>query len=349
MKNTQMTRILNCLVLIVLITGVSSCTPENSEITEGFTPSPITTEISSETLVDETPLPTEEKGVVILTKSQNADSFVFSRTEETLESLTADHDLDLEIIENFSGEMLTPTTKIVVLVGEGLDPLDMAQSSPNVQFIVIDNPAVVPGMNVSLVGGSDDPQRIAFMAGYLAALISEDYKVSALVSTDVDSPDALVEAFVIGARFFCGICQPKFPPYNTFPRWETVDVADFSAGYQGAIDSLVAIGTEILYLEKSLITPEILTYLGESGVKVISNGEPDILVNHWVGTLNADPQAGLIDIWPSILAGTGGQQALINIVLMDMDSGLVSEGRYRLFEETVSNLKAGSISFESTP
>jgi hypothetical protein len=348
MKNSVIHRINIWILLIATMVAVTACAPESPEVIEELTPSPTLTDTTPELTEEKTEVPKAQERV-ILAYSPSADPFMLTQTQDALELLTVNAGMALESVQGSPQDLLSSSPKLVVLVGEGLDPAGLAQGFPAVQFIVIDDPTVTASSNVSVIGGLDDPQKLAFLGGYLSALISSDYKVSALVVEDAETAERLAGAFVVGARYFCGICQPKYPPYNTFPRWESLPVDAVAEEYRGIVDAFAVIGTEIIYIEKSLVTPEMLSYLGELGIKVVSNGTPDVLVNHWVGTLQADPAPGLQEIWSEVLSGSGGLQAPISIELMDTDSGWVSEGRYRMFEETKADLEANFISFEPVP
>ena len=165
-----------------------------------------------------------------------------------------------------------------------------------------------------------------------------------------EESDLILEAFINGARFYCGICQPKYPPYNTFPSWQTLAIENVSSNYQLAVDALAAIGTEVVYLPGSLQSPELLAYLDSLELKVISDQRSENpLTENWVGTLGLDPIPALKSIWLDVLAGSGGHQMAASITLLDTENGFLSEGRSRLFEEMVMEIETGQISIESTP
>jgi len=329
----------------ILILSVASCTPNSDVPTESpaetqgavdFTETAPAT--PTETAVDLAP-------IVIMVASPDADPIGIAQTESALLSLTQDSELTVETRENLNLGMLTSNVKIVVGVGPGLDLNSLAVDAPQTAFVAIDDPDAVPANNVSVIGDPVvDQQRQAFMAGYLAALVSADYKIAAIVPSETDITNQIVDAFVIGARFFCGICQPKYPPYNTFPQWETISADNAVNGFMPVVDPLIANGVEILYVHGTLASPELLTYLAESDVKVIGDQLPELERNNWVGTIANDPGLPLVELWPELLNGTGGKQLPASITLMDTAAGLISEGRYRLFEEMAADLEAGLVS-----
>lgn len=338
---------LSGLALFIVIVG---CAPGTLVATEEPGEPSVVTETPLEPEVTEAPVVTTASPTVILVSSVEADPAALLQTQAALETLTLEWDLTLVVQESLSAEMITPNVQIVVGVGPNLDLSGLAAGASDVFFVAVDHSNIPLANNLSVIGDAIvDPLRKAFMAGYLSALISTDYKVAALLPSDIENSDALVTAFVNGARFFCGICQPKYPPYNAFPQWETLATENASAGFQSVVDSLVAKGVEVLYVQDALASPEILTSLADLGVKVVGNTTPDMARSNWVGTIMTDPGPALVELWPDLLSGTGGMQIPTSITLADQEAGLVSDGRYRLFEEMVNDLEAGLISLGSTP
>jgi len=334
----------------ILILSVASCAPNADELTE----SPAETQ----GVVDNTEMPAptltatavDLAPVVILVASPEADPVALSQIQAALLSLTQGGGLSLDTRENLTPGELASNVKIVVGVGPGLDLNSLAVGATQTAFVAIDAPDAVPTNNVSVIGDPvPDQQQQAFMAGYLAALVSTDYKIAALVPSDSDNTNQIVDAFVIGARFFCGICQQKYPPYNAFPQWETMAAGDAVNSFVPVVDPLIANGVEVLFVQGSIASPELLTYLAESDVKVVGDRSPGMARNNWVGTISQDPGPALVELWPELLNGSGGKQVSASVILEDTAAGLISEGRLRLFEEMAADLEAGLVSPVTAP
>jgi hypothetical protein len=153
----------------------------------------------------------------------------------------------------------------------------------------------------------------------------------------------MIDAFVVGAEFFCGVCNPLYPPYENYPQWERLSPENAAEGFQPAVDALIIKGVEVLYIQNELATPEMLTYLADKAVKIVGDGAPDAVRNNWLGTVTTDPGPALIELWPDLLAGTGGAQLPSVMTLTDKDAGLVSEGRLRMFDEMANALETGMV------
>ena len=327
-----------------------ACAPEMpTEIEQLIKTSTITPEMS-ETPPPESPSPTPSQSKVILLISAEADPSIIILFQQQLESMAFEAGLAFEVLDDLSSEMLTSNVKIVVGIGPGLNLDEVAVSNPEISFLLVNQAQIALAENISQIGDPiEDKRRKAFMAGYLAALVSTDYKIAALVPSDIDERDLILDSFITGARFFCGICRPKYPPYNTFPQWETVPSEATNQGFQESVDTLISQGVENLFVSGGLATPGLLSYLTEAGVYVVGDTQPEQISNNWIGTVGVDYVAALVELWPQLLDGVGGIRTPPPTTIMDRNLKLVSEGRYRLFLEIATDLEAGLIAVGSAP
>jgi hypothetical protein len=349
-SNRQIRLILALSALLVLL--VSACAPDPTDPAD--TPLPeetlAATEMTSPQQETAAPTATPDSSRVILVTGEAADADLAAAVQSPLESLAAEAGLVFMAQPNLTADELTPGVKVVVSVGGGVDLAALAAAAPGTQFVGIRNPGLSPGSNVSVLGEPGaDQQRLSFMAGYLAALVSDDYKIAGLVAAGDETGGLAADSFVIGARFYCGLCQPKYPPYGVFPKWESFAPGSGANVWSPIIDALVSQGVEIVYVHSAVATPALFSYLSDQGVKLISDTPSDVQRNNWVGTLVVDPEPALRLIWPDLMAGAGGFQTPLSVRLTDTDAGLVSEGRYRLFEEMLAELEAGMVLPEPVP
>lgn len=336
-------------ISLILLLCLAACNPSLS--TETVVPQ-VSQAVSLEESVTETPttsVPTETEAAVLLMTGSDVDLLLVSQIRESLEVLTADSGLRLLIQDGSSVDMMANAT-VVVSLGEDIDINNLAASYPEVSFVAIENGGAVPSTNLSVIGDPPiDQQRRAFMAGYLAALLSDDYKVAALAPSDVDLSEEVLESFMVGVRFFCGICQTKYPPYQAFPQWETLAAAGSAETFQPVLDRFSNIGVEIFYVHGDLLSPQLLAAIADTGILVIGDRHPDTLRNNYAGTVLSDPAPLLEAIWDDILEGNSGQKIPGSIVLVDRNPDLISDGRYQLFLEIADDLQAGLIYPEAVP
>lgn len=335
------------LVGIVLIITLSACVPGSMSTTDEPTKTELTTEAPVVTETREYTATTSVPTALLL-YTDEADPLVLSQIQSVLTTLTEQSGLALVTSDKFLTEMLTPNVSVVVGVGSEVDLSSLSSSTPNIRFVAVDDPDIVPTDNLFVIG---DPavrqQRQAFMAGYLGAVISSDYKVGALFSSEASMD--VVNAFVIGSEYFCGICKPNYPPYNDFPTWDYLSPSDSESGFETIVDGFVNYGVQILYLQGELISPALLSYLEEFGILVVSDSSPDRPHSNWVGTVQPDFSAALENIWDDVLSESSSVRIPASITLTDIEAGWVSEGRLHLFYNMSAELDAGLVSTEYVP
>jgi hypothetical protein len=204
----------------ILLIGLAACTPDAPEV-ESVPTEPVieATEPSLTEAVETPPTPDATPTVLLVTGLLRWTPFMITQTQSLLADLAEAASMRLVSQEGLTPEMLTPEVQVVVGMGQNLDLNTLATNAPNISFVAIGDPAAVVAENLSVIG---DPlveaRQQAFMAGYLSALISSDSKVVALIADENPSRDLLAESYMVGVRFFCGLCQPLYPPYNPFPN-----------------------------------------------------------------------------------------------------------------------------------
>lgn len=343
-------RTLILILITILLVGLAACSADVPSETPSLEEPGLETEIPSTLEAPPTSPPPELQPTVLLTIGEQVDSFLITQTQAMLEHLVETSSMKLISEEGLTPEMVTPEVQVVVGVGQNLDLNALAAQQPGLSFVAIGNPGAVVTDNVSVIGNpSVEAQQLAFLAGYLSAVVSKDNKIAALIAEENPMRDFLAESYQVGARFYCGICHPVFPPYNTFPKWEIVSSTTAASDFVSIIDSYANIGVDVMFVHGALFSPELLDYMEELGVKVVSDRSPDILRSNWAGTLVMDPAPALEALWLDLLAVAPGKQAPSSMVLMDLQMGLVSPGRQRLFEGMVAELQSGMVSLEIAP
>ncbi len=352
-------------VILILVVFLAACepattptSPETPSVTDSPTVAPSSSPIS----------PTETPGTptVIIISNREGDELsdpeawvgreIHSYIYMMIERLTSRYSMDLIADEEVVEENLTSNIKVVVSTSPTDDFPAIAARHPEVQFIAVDHPGFSPSENLSLIGEQEEVnQQQAFMAGYLSALISEDYKVAALIPSEVENSETLTEIFVNGARFFCGDCRPFYPPYNSFPQWETLPIELSSSDFEATIDALMAKEIEVLFVDGRLASKELFTYLNNWDLMFVSDSSlffhewMQLVRNNWAGTIRPDVESALEEIFPLLLEGQGNHDVPVRMVVTSTEEGLISEGRQRVFDEFADDLLNGLISPETVP
>lgn len=335
---------------LLILVGLAGCAPGTPEVEPNIPEIEVETVVPATTETQETPPVVDSTPKALLVPGDGVDTLVSDEIQNLLETLTSDSGLNLEVLPGVSPEMITPGVQVVIGLGTNLDFNGLAASAPGISFVVIGDPNATVADNLSVIGDPvDEVRQQAFMAGYVSALTASDSKVAALISSDHPANDLLAESFVVGARFYCGICQPMYPPYNPFPQWEMMSVETTTDGFRPLINTFDDMEVEVLYVHGDLASPDLLNYLQDLGIKVVSDRTPDVLRDNWIGTISIDPTPALEALWPDLVAGMPGVHVPAAIQLTNRDPSLLPDGRYRLFEEMAADLQAGLVSFERVP
>jgi len=238
-----------------------------------------------------------------------------------------------------------PGLKVVIALPPDPGLAGLAAAAPQVQFLGVGIPGLTAAANLSLIGTSGKPvDQQAFLAGYIAAMLSPDYRVGIL--TQEDNPSALIAetAFINGVHFYCGLCYPTFPPYYDYPLHIEIPADAPEGQYPAYADGLARYMVEVAYVYPEIATPDLLDYLSQKGIKIISESMPfEELLPEWVVSIQPEVISAIQKIFPDLVSGKGGQNLSTPLLLTDINPDLLTEGKQRLVEEVLSDLQAGFI------
>jgi hypothetical protein len=181
--------------------------------------------------------------------------------------------------------------------------------------------------------------ELGFAAGFIAAVVTEDWRVGVLgVSGSPANP-----AFLNGAVYFCGLCNPPFPPFD-YPLQAEVPAGAGAPEWQAAVDTLIAPERDVrtVFIAPGAGDAALLEYLVQKGVFVLGvNPPPPAAQPRWVATVYADAVPALERIWPELLAGNGGQMAEMAVGYTDVNPAIFTPGRQNLVNGMLRDLEAG--------
>jgi hypothetical protein len=319
----------NILALCLLTATLAACNPLPTAPV-GPSPTPPATAIET----PPNPTPSGPSNAVLFIAPTSADPMLVSRLRQSLADLAASSQLSLETADALTPEQLSSRPRIVISVGDnslsGADPA----SHPQTQFVAVGVSGLKPSPNLSLIGPDGlIPDELGFLAGYLAALITPDYRVGVVSADDSPSRSAASLAFLNGATYYCGLCRPSIPPFKSYPA-SLPPVPDAASLQADGIRTVYVVGTDTA----------MLVQLAGLGVDLIGDvAAPEPAKARWLGTVVADPDPALREIWPGLLEGQGGRSLPLRPTLVDLRPGAVSLGRMRLLQDTSAALANGQI------
>jgi len=268
---------------------------------------------------------------------------------ESLQAFAAANGLAYVVNPDLSAEM--EGVKIAVVFGDSNSYSGQAGTHPEIQFLFVGGASEGAGGNISLV--SNRPQDMAFMAGYLASLVAEDWRSGGLLNAASSSAGITGDAFVNGGGYVCGRCMPVYPPYMSYPVFQDVSGKSTAAEMQADVDALAANAVDTAFVAASAASadlPEVLDALELAGITPIGESASSVNAARYAAILGFDVQPALAELLPKLLAGQGGESAFSRVVLVSVnDAEKIPPARRELFAQTAEALAGGWIIPLSVP
>jgi hypothetical protein len=248
----------------------------------------------------------------------------------------------------------TDDFEIVVVLApfSGLDAL--AQQFPETKFLAVGFNDLDPLENLSILrsgGGAYDVQ--GFIAGYIAAMITTDWRVGVLSIQESDEALAAREGFQVGVKYYCGLCNPKYAPMGInyiYPKYIDLPVDATDLQIEANVNFLVDRVVNTYYIVPQLGNEKIYRMLVGYQKKIIGPGSDfrEEYRDFWVASLEYDLPAALEEFWLEFLAAETGIVGTPPLLLTDVNPELLSPGKVLMVESILEDLSEGYIktSFE---
>ncbi len=339
MKHLAMRFILICLLVSSLLAACSKAS-ESTPTLSPASPSPTAT---AEPTVTPTPLPP----LLVLIAPQGEETPWFNEAKTILEAVAQQEGIAFEIKPSLTTDELQhrPIPLVVILPGE-VDPVALANAAPLTQFLAIGSEILVPQDNLSLISATVyRPDWEGFVAGFIAALVTEDWRVAVVADSLTVEGKAAQNGYRNGVRYLCGLCQPLYPPFPvpTYPLYGQLSPASSAADVEAVIAYFQTWSVKTVYLHQP--APEWLTAFGQAGFNLISDQPPPAgLRERWIASVQGiDLSTELQLVIPLLLEGKGGQNISLSLTLTNVNEALFSPGRQAYAEQMIGDLLSGLI------
>ena len=291
------------------------------------------------------PSPTAPEPLVVLLTAAESDASRVALLEALLAELAAQEGwkfetrMELPVSQDASG------LQIVVALPPRPDLAQLASTYPQARFLGIGFSDLQAGDNLSLIGvGGIRPDQQGFLAGYLAAVITPNWRAGVISLSGDEASQAAQQGFINGAIFYCGLCRPAYPPFFQYPVYASFPADSQLDARQAAADTLIANAVETVYVAPGAADDALFVYLAEAGVKIIAGIDPPGgLENVWVASIQLDWAEALRQSWPALVAGDPGVSQEPPLVLSHVNQALLSPGRQQFVERMLAELADGFI------
>ena len=336
-------------LLVLLLTG---CTLPGGGGSPGDQTLPTEIILPTETAVD-TPTPLAPVGAFITPVESDPD--LVGTLNPLISSYLREQGLRYQVLPSISAEdFQADDFKIVVVLPPfpGLDTL--AQASPETKFLAVGFNDLEPLENLSILrsgGGAYDVQ--GFIAGYIAAMITTDWRVGVLSIQESDQALAAREGFQVGVKYYCGLCNPKYAPTGInyiYPKYIDLPVDATDLEIEANVNFLVDRVVNTFYIVPQLGNENIYRMLVGYQKKIIGPGSDfrEEYRDNWVASLEYDLPAALEEFWVDFVEAETGIVGTPPLLLNDVNPDLLSPGIVIMVEKVLEDLSAGYIktSFE---
>ncbi len=306
----------------------------------------------------DTPVPTvtftatPSTPLAILVMPADLDPALYELYQSTVYDLAQQSGFRFQVRNSISEADLDPTLRVVIALppdpGPGIAAL--AAAAPQTQFLAINIPGVTAGGNISVLANNVQTDIVAFMAGYIGALITEDYRIGMIYPDgNADALNAL-DAYTNGKAYACGTCQRfYYLPYD-FPQSIPIPTTEPPENYGGyAVYLIQQREVDFIYVYPDIATPELLAYIGSSGAVQVGSSPQGSLPLYWAASITPDTVGAIQASWADLVAGQGGQAVQSPLKIADVDPDLLSPAKQAEAEQVLAELLAGRISPHGVP
>lgn len=335
----QMQRI----ALITLALSLSSCSLGGRNATS--TPAP--TAVPSPSAV-----PTPETPLAILVVPADMDKASSDAAQKVVYDLAQASGMRFQVRNTFGQADLEPGLKVLVSLPPDPGITALAAAAPGVQFLAINIPGIAAGGNVSVLAGSNQTDVPAFLAGYTAALISDDFRAGMIMPKDNPAAQQAARAFANGMAYHCGLCTSyrlyldpngiglRYPQFAEIPAGED---PSRMGGWANYVVGNLKVDAVYVFPDPAIEVRQLYDSLGQTGAKIMGAALPNPRPGGWVMGIQSDPVKAIQVAWPELVAGRGGQSVPAPLGLADVDPAYLSPGKQRLVQKVLDDLQSGRI------
>lgn len=289
-------------------------------------------------------VPVDDSPLAILVMPADLDKATSDAYQATVYKLTQSSAMRFQVRNSLTPTELDPGLQVVVALPPDPGIAALAAAAPKVQFLAIDIPGITAGGNVSVLGNGSQADIPAFVAGYTAAMLSDDHHIGMLLPRGDATAQAAAGAYANGMAYYCGLCQPFYIlPYG-FPQFQDIPTDEDKAHYPAYADVLIVQHkVDTMYLYPTIVVKQLTDYLSQTGTNMIGTSTPNPKPGTWIMTIQPDEVKAIDKAWPELIAGKGGLSVQSPLGLADVDPSVVSPGKQRLIQQVLDDLLAGRI------
>ena len=299
-----------------------------------------------------TSIPTPDSPLAILVLPENLEKALSDSYQKVVYDLAQQSGMRFQVRNTFGPGDLEPGLRIVIALPPDPGIAALATAAPQVQFLAINISGVNAGGNVSALAANNQTDVPAFLAGYTAAVISDDFRAGMIIPKDNPTAQQAARAFANGMAYHCGVCTSyrlyldpngaglRYPQFAEIPADEDPSRL---GGWANYIVGSLKVDAVYVFPDPAIEVRQLYDSLGQTGAQIIGTSLPNPRPAGWVMGIQADAVKAIQAAWPELVAGRGGQSIPSPLGLADVDSNYLSPGKQRLVQIVLEGLQAGRI------
>ena len=334
-------RVKHLFFLICIIAILSACGGKATEVVAGPTVVPTQAPIPPPTMIS-----TQSTPLALLVVPADMDKTTSDLYQKTVYDLAQQSGFRFQVRNTLTpADLADPTLKVVIVLPPDPGIATLAPTATGVQFLAVNIPNLAAGGNLSVLAGDSQMDVSAFIAGYIAAMISDEYHIGMIIPQGDVTAQSAFNSFNNGKIYYCGLCRTFYVAQFGYPTFIEIPTDEDPARFGGYANVLINDRkVYTLFIYPSLANADLLSYVGTQGIMQIGTSMPDPRPGGWVATISPDTIKAIQSAWPNLIAGVGGVNVQSPLGLADVDPELLTPGKLRLAQETLDSLLAGRIS-----
>ena len=339
----KITKITTKLIIVLFALVLSACV--NKEPTQ---PQPTSTDLVEATPLESftptTPVQTEviEESKNIFIHLENSDQYFPDQTA-IIQLSSFMMELGYEVLSSNDPPSADQSFSFALLFEPSQETLSKFQSNNIENFLIVQESVDETLEKPSTVFVMSPANRL-FIAGYLSAMISNDWRVGGLLPTIKYQNTGADMVFQNGVVYLCGRCAPTFGPIVDFPITTLLSNPEDNDATLQAYGEISTNKINTLYIPSAYLFDDLVILLKQSGVTIVSDAKPSVDQSDWVDYAIADNLSGLI---MDAISEPDQQEGLVTIPVefsVYAASKELSPGKSNFITSMIENLQAGFIS-----
>ncbi|MFZ6030753.1 MAG: hypothetical protein ACOYYS_23860 [Chloroflexota bacterium] len=325
------------LFVISACTALRSSTPTPTLLPTG-TPTVTPTDTATPT---ETPTPLAL--LVMLVRPGGTDAALADALEVSLRQAAEADRMRWQVREALRPDDVTPELHLLVLLPGVSNAAALIAAADHAQILAIGIPGLESAPNLTTVQlDNGRPDQLGFMAGFIATMLTPDYRSGMVGITDDTSARAAYLAFLNGDTYYCGLCLQSYPPFYSYPLYVEAPRGAAATDWWGNGEFLKDHQAGTVFIYPGAGDDAMLQQLAGYGINLIGTAPPpEALRANWVASLRTDPLPTILALIPALMDGQSGQSVSVPLQITDVNPDLFSPGRQHYANEVLADLLAG--------